>query len=105
MVKNPFTPDGYTERFDMERLREIADMAAAHQQGLPNSIPDGSFSDFECLVWQLMSDLYRWGQHDPVEDSADVKRISKALRRYRQGFFTLEETKRLVCDALDSIGG
>lgn len=70
MVKNKMSLTGYSEEFDMERLREIADMSmrdAVHTICGRNIVvngqrcPDGSFSDFECNVWSLMNQVILFG--------------------------------------------
>ncbi len=52
MIKNPYNKGSYSEEFDMERLIEIAKLAQA------GKAPNGTFSDLECNVWALMSDLH-----------------------------------------------
>ena len=72
MVKNPMSKPGYCEEFDMEALRDLADMAfryvvvenggnmTGNQKGLPR-VPNGNYSDFSCNVWELMTNLIRDG--------------------------------------------
>ena len=54
MVKNPNSIPAYAEQFDMERLREIAELAKK------DKVPNGTFSDLECNVWSLMRELVRY---------------------------------------------
>ena len=71
MIKNPILRNdnggAYTEVFDIERLREIAEMAKMYvkndSKGVASSkgVPDGRFSDFEVNVWEIMTELVRYG--------------------------------------------
>ena len=78
MIKNPILRNdnggAYTEVFDIERLREIAEMAKVYEKkrskGTISSqgIPDGHFSDFEVNVWQIMTELVRYGGRELNRD-------------------------------------
>ena len=71
MIKNPILKNdnggAYTEVFDIERLREIAEMAKEYAYNnskgvaLLKGVPDGHFSDFEVNVWEIMVSLVRYG--------------------------------------------
>lgn len=73
MIKNEFVKknhNGYTEEYDIEGLRDLATMAARYvikdsYGGLftvkGRDVPDGSYSDFSCNVWELMTALIRYG--------------------------------------------
>lgn len=50
MVLREENRNGHSEEFDVARLAQIADMA------LKGKVPNGSFSDLECNVWEL----FRW---------------------------------------------
>lgn len=50
MIKNAINENSYAEKFDLDRLREIAELALA------DKAPNGTFSDLECNVWSL----FRW---------------------------------------------
>ena len=74
MIKNPILRNdnggAYTEVFDIERLREIAEMAKVYAKndskgiGLLQGVPDGHFSDFEVNVWEIMTELVRYGRRE-----------------------------------------
>ena len=74
MIKNPILRNdnegAYTEVFDIERLREIAEMAKVYAKnyskgiGLLKGVPDGHFSDFEVNVWEIMVELVRYGRRE-----------------------------------------
>lgn len=74
MIKNPILKNdnegAYTEVFDIERLREIAEMAKVYakndSKGIASSkgVPDGRFSDFEVNVWEIMVELVRYGRRE-----------------------------------------
>lgn len=59
---------GYREEYDGAALNKMADMAkryVARDDGnryVRDSIPDGSFSDFSCSVWEIMVNLVRHGK-------------------------------------------
>lgn len=67
MIKNPNSVPGYCEEYDGEALRELVEMAkmyVARECGLKApecGVPDGSFSDFSCNVWEMMTELIRYG--------------------------------------------
>ena len=59
---------GYREEYDGAALNKMADMAKRYVAGddgnryVRDSIPDGSFSDFSCSVWDIMVNLVRYGK-------------------------------------------
>ena len=59
---------GYREEYDGAALNKIADMAKRYVAGddgnryVRNSIPDGTFSDFSCSVWEIMVNLVCYGK-------------------------------------------
>ncbi|MBQ8962454.1 MAG: hypothetical protein IJ089_13655 [Clostridia bacterium] len=59
---------GYREEYDGAALNKMADMAKRYVAGddgnryVRDSIPDGSFSDFSCSVWEIMVNLVRYGK-------------------------------------------
>jgi len=59
---------GYREEYDGAALNKMADMAKRYVEGddgnryVRDSIPDGSFSDFSCSVWEIMVNLVRYGK-------------------------------------------
>lgn len=70
MVKDKNNLNSYSEEFDINALSELATMAARYvikeeyndvlvTNG--KTVPDGSFSDFSCNVWELMNSLVRYG--------------------------------------------
>lgn len=69
MVKNERNRQAYSEVFDMDALRELGQMAfydVAVEEGcnIPKGqkhIPDGTYSDFACNVWEYMTELVRDG--------------------------------------------
>jgi hypothetical protein len=72
MVKNPNSRPGYVEEFDGEALHELAEMAKNYVRYTEykdkndvlvylHSIPNGAFSDFSVSVWEIMTDLVRYG--------------------------------------------
>lgn len=69
MIKNLALKNSgaYTEVFDIERLREIAEMAKVYVKndskgiGLLQGVPGIDFSDFEVNVWEIMVELVRYG--------------------------------------------
>lgn len=71
MIKNPILRNdnegAYTEVFDIERLREIAEMAKVYAKNdskggvSSKGVPDIHFSDFEVNVWEIMTELVRYG--------------------------------------------
>ena len=68
MIKNPILRNdnegAYTEVFDIERLREIAEMAKVYAKNDSKGVPDGHFSDFEVNVWEIMVELVRYGRRE-----------------------------------------
>lgn len=74
MIKNPILRNdnggAYTEVFDIERLREIAEMAKVYAKNdskggvSSKGVPDGRFSDFEVNVWEIMVELIRYGRRE-----------------------------------------
>lgn len=58
-----------TEVFDMARLRDLAEMAKHDVErdlhipvdGKVVSVPDGTYSDFECNVWELFAEAVAYG--------------------------------------------
>ena len=67
MIKNPNSKPGYCEEYDGEALRELAEMAklyVAKENGFDgegSGVPNGSFSDFSCGVWEIFTDAIRYG--------------------------------------------
>ena len=63
MVINPRNDPGYCEKFDLDGLEELMQMAfndVAIEEGCNvkgKHIPDGTYSDFDCIVWEAMK---RW---------------------------------------------
>ena len=59
---------GYREEYDGAALNKMADMAKRYVEGddgnryVRDSIPNGSFSDFSCSVWEIMVNLVRYGK-------------------------------------------
>lgn len=59
---------GYREEYDGAALNKIANMAKRYVAGddgnryVRDSIPNGSFSDFSCGVWEIMVGLVRYGK-------------------------------------------
>lgn len=71
MVKNPNNKGSYSEEFDIERLNELREMAERYvkkenfkDEGVfDKDIPDASFSDLECNVWELFARAFRNGYY------------------------------------------
>lgn len=67
MVKNPNARGCYSEEYDGEALRELIDMAELYVakengfKGKGSGVPDGSFSDFSCAVWKMLTETVRYG--------------------------------------------
>ena len=67
MVKNEANRGCYSEEYDGEALRELIDMSklyVAHENGFTGKgkdVPDGTFSDFSCAVWEMINDAIRYG--------------------------------------------
>lgn len=67
MVKNPEARGSYSEEYDGEALRELIDMAKLYVakengfKGKGSGVPDGSFSDFSCGVWEMLTECVRYG--------------------------------------------
>ena len=67
---------GYSEEYDGAALNKIADMAKRYVEGddgnryVRDSIPDGTFSDFSCGVWEIMVNLVRYGKQLPQQEQA-----------------------------------
>lgn len=77
MIKNEFikaeqATSSYCEVYDMEALMELSRMAKRYTlnesedireyvYAAGQSVPDGTYSDFTCTVWALMTDLIRYG--------------------------------------------
>lgn len=67
MVKNPEARGSYSEEYDGEALRELIDMAELYVakengfNGKGSGVPDGSFSDFSCCVWEMLTETVRYG--------------------------------------------
>lgn len=67
MVKNPEARGCYSEEYDGEALRELIDMAKLYVakengfKGKGSGVPDGSFSDFSCSVWEMLTETVRYG--------------------------------------------
>lgn len=71
MIKNPLNKGSYSEEYDGEALRELAEMAKSYvawdndiqckEIVACKRIPDGSFSDFSCNVWSMFVDAVRYG--------------------------------------------
>ena len=76
MLKDPNTPSGYKEEFDILRIRELAEMAKGYtaNKGIEafKHVPDIHFSDFEVNVWEIMNELVRYGRdlHKNLEELA-----------------------------------
>lgn len=58
----------YTEVYDLEGLRDLKAMAERYMSDeyeLPRangmSVPDGSYSDFSCHVWNLFTEAVEYG--------------------------------------------
>ena len=67
MILNPYS-QGHREEYDGDALNKIADMAKRYVAGddgnryVRDSIPDSTFSDFSCSVWEIMVGLVRHGK-------------------------------------------
>lgn len=67
MVKNPDARGCYSEEYDGEALTELINMAKLYVakengfKGKGSGVPDGSFSDFSCSVWEMLTDTVRYG--------------------------------------------
>jgi hypothetical protein len=65
---------GYREEYDGAALNKIADMAKRYvaadegSRSFVDSIPDGTFSDFSCAVWEIMVGLVRYGRQLAQEE-------------------------------------
>lgn len=67
MIKNSMNKQSYSEEFDAPALTELAQMAVRyvseenHKMIPGNSIPNGTYSDFSCGVWEIFVDAIRLG--------------------------------------------
>lgn len=70
MIRDPNCKSAYSEEFDIAGLRELATMAAryiieenyrGYYRVVGKTVPDGTYSDFDCNVWELMTALVRYG--------------------------------------------
>lgn len=67
MVKNPEARGSYSEEYDGEALQELIDMAKLYVakengfKGKGSGVPDGTFSDFSCGVWEMLTETVRYG--------------------------------------------
>lgn len=65
---------GYREEYDGKALNKIVDMAKRYVAGddgkryVRDSIPDSTFSDFSCAVWEMMVGLVRYGKQLAQEE-------------------------------------
>lgn len=66
LIKNQHNAQSYAEPFDMERLEQIADLA---KKGI---YPNGSYSDLECHVHSLMTDLIEYGKEKEHRNRKDA---------------------------------
>lgn len=64
MILNKENKGSYSEEFDIARLQQIADMAYSYVRSGERAvdIPDWHFSDLECNVWSIMTNLVRKGK-------------------------------------------
>ena len=67
---------GYREEYDGAALNKMADMAKRYVAGddgnryVRDSIPNGTFSDFSCGVWEIMVNLVRYGKQLAQQEQA-----------------------------------
>ena len=67
---------GSREEYDGAALNKIADMAKRYVEGddgnryVKDSIPNGTFSDFSCGVWEIMVNLVRYGRQLAQQEQA-----------------------------------
>ena len=67
---------GSREEYDGAALNKIADMAKRYVEGddgnryVKDSIPNGTFSDFSCGVWEIMVNLVRYGKQLAQQEQA-----------------------------------
>ena len=60
MVKDKNNLPSYAEMFDGPRIMEICDMAYRWVMNRDfHGIPNGSFSDFECVAWEIVANTIR----------------------------------------------
>lgn len=66
MIKNIENKKSYSEEYDAPALQELADMAERyvrhyelHETVSGKMIPDGSYSDFSCGVWEIFVNFGR----------------------------------------------
>ena len=72
MISDQRNRNEYSEEYDMVALDELAKMAMRYVacedddyrkifKTYGKTVPDGSYSDFSCNVWELMTKLVRYG--------------------------------------------
>lgn len=67
MVKDERNRNAYSEEYDILGLRDIASMSAryvAREEGIHvrgPDVPNGTYSDFSCVVWELFNEVMRLG--------------------------------------------
>ena len=63
MILDKNNKGSYSEEFDCPRLQQIADMAYLYvSSNERKGVPDWHFSDLECNVWSIMTNLVRKGK-------------------------------------------
>lgn len=96
MVKNPENRGSYSEEYDGEALRELIDMAKLYVakengfKGKGSGVPDGSFSDFSCCVWEMLTETVMYGMW------LQEKKREREMREFRIKYLKAkleEETK------------
>ena len=67
MIRDENARGAYSEEFDIKGLRELCEMSklnVARENGFKGNgrdIPDGTYSDFCCNVWELFGEAIRYG--------------------------------------------
>lgn len=89
MIKNKMNP-GRTEEFDIAAIRDLAEMAKKYVAtedrvftAKGQNVPDGTYSDFACNVWEIMNELVRYGYYMHVREE-QINKIEEKLKLMRK---------------------
>ena len=114
MVKNEANRGCYSEEYDGEALRELINMSKLYVAkeigftGVGQDVPDGTFSDFSCSVWEMLNECVRYGMWLQRRKSKK-EQLEKSLASFRRCEGKYEQKlnefstdwRRPVCDDED----
>lgn len=92
MVVDENARGSYSEEFDIKGLRELCEMAKLYVarendfKGNGKDVPDGTYSDFCCIVWELFTETVRYGMwlEKKREERDRLKNICGLLERKKK---------------------